>query len=132
MEIIGKIIDALPVQEGVAKSTGKPWKKRLYILETQETYPRKVAITVFGVDRVNQYESMLTPGVNVTASVDVESREFNGRWYTDVTAWKFEIQGQGQAAPAGYPAPDPVAYGAGSPLPPPAITPSEPSDDLPF
>lgn len=131
MEIIGKIIEALPVQEGVAKSTGKPWKKRLYILETQETYPRKVAVTVFGVDRVNQYESMLTPGVNVTASVDVESREFNGRWYTDVSAWKFEIQGQTTPG-GGYSAPDAAAYGAPAVTPPPAIMPSEPSDDLPF
>lgn len=41
MEIIGKIIAAFPEVGGTSKA-GNPWKKREYVLETQETYPKKV------------------------------------------------------------------------------------------
>ena len=53
MEIKGKIIVALPEMSGVSKS-GNNWKKREYVLETQETYPRKVHFDFFG-DRADQY-----------------------------------------------------------------------------
>ncbi len=53
MEIEGKIIVALPEITGVAKATGNPWKKREYVLETQETYPKKVHFDFFG-ERADQ------------------------------------------------------------------------------
>lgn len=127
MEITGKIILALPLQQGTSKA-GNAWKKQEYVLETQETYPRKVKFDFFG-DRVDQYP--LNVGDDVTVSYDIESREFNGRWYTDIRAWKAEKAGAAAAAPAAAP-----AAGAGFPgdFPPaPAdLTPAGPNDDLPF
>ena len=86
MEIKGRIIHVLPLQEGVSKA-GNPWKKQEYVLETEEQYPRKVCFNLFG-DKVDQYPAAI--GEDVVVSFDLESREFNGRWYTDVRAWKIE------------------------------------------
>ena len=86
MEIKGKIIVALPEQTGVSRS-GNNWKKREYVLETQETYPRKVHFDFFG-DRADQYP--LSVGDDITLSFDIESREYNGRWYTSIRGWKAE------------------------------------------
>lgn len=100
MEITGKIIKVLDAQEGVSKTTGNPWKIQGYVLETQEQYPRKVQFDVFGAERIAQ-NSCLEDDV-VKVSFDLESREFNGRWYTSVRAWKVEVVGDGtqSGAPA--------------------------------
>ena len=101
MEIKGKIIQVLPLQSGTSK-VGNPWKKQEYVLETQDQYPRKVKFDFFG-DRVDQFP--LAIGDTVTVSFDLESREFNGRWYTDVRAWKAEKEGAGTENQFGATAP---------------------------
>jgi hypothetical protein len=108
MEVSGKIIHVLPEQGGVAKASGKEWKLQAYVLETQEQYPRKVHFEVFGEDRIKANPCKLDD--IVTVSFDIESREFNGRWYTSVRAWKIE-QGvvETAAAPAAVPAAEPMA-----------------------
>ena len=105
MEVVGKIIQVLPLQEGVAK-TGNPWKLQSYVLETQEQYPRKVCFEVFGEDRIKNNPCAL--GDIVTVSFDIESREFNGRWYTSIRAWRIQqgvVTAEAAAAPAAAPAP---------------------------
>lgn len=110
MEIIGKVIQILPLQQGVSARTGNPWTIKTFILETQENYPRKVAIEMFGDQRIQ--DNPVEIDQVVTASVDVESREVNGRWFTSVRAWKVQ-QGVVAAAPAAAPAPvTPVAPAA--------------------
>ncbi|MBR1426441.1 MAG: DUF3127 domain-containing protein [Paludibacteraceae bacterium] len=103
MEISGKIIQVLPLQEGVGRN-GNPWKVQAYVLETQEQYPRKVHFELFGEDRIKN--NPCTVDDVVTVSFDIESREFNGRWYTSIRAWRVQ-QGVVEAAPA--PAVAPVA-----------------------
>ena len=110
MEVKGKIILSLPETSGTSKA-GNPWKKKEYVLETQETYPRKVHFNFFG-DRVDQYP--LQVGDVVTLSFDINSREFNGRWYTDISGWKAEKEGAAVAVndpsmPPAPPAPAPFA-----------------------
>lgn len=130
MEVTGKIIVVLPVQEGTSKA-GNPWKKRYYVLETQETYPKKIAFYVFGSDRVAQYEN-IAAGMMVRLSFDIESREWQGRWFTDIQGWKIEPV-EAAAPVAGAPVNAPSALEGAVP-PPPAVSfaGSEPSDDLPF
>ena len=108
MEISGKIIQVLPEQGGVSKTSGKEWKMQSYVLETQEQYPRKVHFEVFGEDRIKANPCQLDD--IVTVSFDIESREFNGRWYTSIRAWKIQ-QGvvETAAAPAAVPAAEPMA-----------------------
>lgn len=146
MELIGKIIQILPLQEGVSKA-GNPWKKQEYILETLGTqYPRKVCFNLFG-DNVDKFPMQV--GQDVTVSIDIESREFNGRWYTDVRAWNVlnGVQLAGApapgfaAAPAQPVAPAPAPGFASAPAQPaPQAAPAQPTtvaaptaaDDLPF
>ena len=89
MEVVGKIIQVLPAQEGVGRN-GNPWKVQPYVLETLDQYPRKVHFEVFGEDRIKQNPCELDQ--LVTVSFDIESREFNGRWYTSIRAYRI-VQG---------------------------------------
>ena len=107
MEISGKIIQVLPEQGGVSKTSGKEWKLQAYVLETQEQYPRKVHFEVFGEDRIKANPCQLDD--IVTVSFDIESREFNGRWYTSIRAWKIQQGIVEAAAPAAVPAVEPMA-----------------------
>ena len=138
MDIKGKIIQKLDPQGGVSKA-GNQWKKQEYVLETLDSYPRKVKFDFFG-DRADQYP--LEVGDVITLSYDIESREFNGRWYTDIRGFKAVKEDPNMAAaPAPYPpaagAPAPApAPDAGMPAPPPADQPpfgqEGMGDDLPF
>lgn len=133
INISGIVLNILPLQTGTSKA-GNQWQKQDFILETGGQYPRKVCICLFG-DNVTKFP--LQVGQSVTASVDIESREFNGRWYTDVRAWNVVYNGQQQGAPA--PAPTATAPTA-QPAPTPAkgATAQAPAgapaaaDDLPF
>lgn len=89
MEIEGKIIQELPMQSGTSKA-GNPWKKREWVLETFGSYPRKVKFHVFG-DRSDTIG--IEVGNSYTLSFDLESREFNGRWYTDVSVYQARPMG---------------------------------------
>jgi hypothetical protein len=86
MEITGKIIQVLPEQSGVSKTSGKEWKLQAYVLETQEQYPRNVHFEIFGDDRIKSNQCNIDD--MVTVSFDIESREFNGRWFTSIRAWR--------------------------------------------
>jgi hypothetical protein len=118
MEIIGKLSELLPEQTGQGK-TGNSWRKRSFVIETlDDQYPKKVCIDAWG-DRADSLNT-LSMGDELNVSFDIESREYNGRWYTNVKAWK--IEKKQAAAPSNPPLP-----GAGEMPPPP-----EPTDDLPF
>ncbi len=108
MEIKGTIIQALPEVSGVSRS-GNNWKKREYVLEnTEGSFPRKVAFTCFGdnADRIQ-----LKVGDKVNMFFDIESREFNGRWYTDIRCWRCDIENTGAATST-------TAQNSGTPIPP--------------
>lgn len=138
MEIEGKIILDLPLQSGTSKA-GNLWKKKEWVLETFGQYPRKVKFDIFG-DRVDTIR--LEVGKTYRISYDLESREFNGRWYTDVRAYAAqETAAPGMAEPqAPYGAPAAPMYGApagqsyGTPASPvePTNLGSSDTDDLPF
>lgn len=119
------------MQEGVSKA-GNSWKKKEWVLETFGNYPKKVKFTLFG-DRATNIPLEL--GKSYVVSVDVESREFQGRWYTDVNAYAArEIAAPQVGMPAAAPAmpgaaPAAPQFGGSTPFTQPA---GEPTDDLPF
>ena len=118
MELRARLVQMLPLQTGEGKNG--TWKKQDIIVETEGQYPKKVCVSIWG-DKADA--SLLVVGSMLNISFDVESREFNGRWYTDVRAWKVDAAGEGMAAPV---AQQDVAQ--------PVFTPSsdETKDDLPF
>ena len=97
MEIKGKIIEILPEKSG--QSANGEWRKQEYILETASNYPKKICFMAWG-DKIGEFN--LQQGENVEVSVDLESREYNGRWYTDVKAWKVSKDGINANNPPSY------------------------------
>ena len=83
MEIIGKVSLLLPLQTGTGKNG--QWKKQDFILETEGQVSRKINFSIWG-EKVDQFT--VRAGETVTVFFDLESREYNGRWYTDAKAWK--------------------------------------------
>ena len=88
VEIKGKIIEILPEKSG--QSANGEWRKREYVLETESNYPKKICFMAWG-NKIDEFD--LKQGETVEVSVDLESREYNGRWYTDVKAWKVSKDG---------------------------------------
>ncbi|MDX1571018.1 MAG: DUF3127 domain-containing protein [Xanthomonadales bacterium] len=89
MELTGKIIHVLPEKSG--ESARGPWRKQEYVIETPGEYPKQVCFMAWG-DKIDQFG--IEEGQELTVHFDLESREYNGRWYTDVKAWRVEQTGQ--------------------------------------
>jgi len=85
----GKVIDVLKPESGVSKS-GKEWNRREFVIETDDQYPKKICCNLFG-DKVNMIPSV---GEDVEVSLNIESREYNGRWFHSLNAWKIDKSGQ--------------------------------------
>lgn len=100
MEITGKIIAVLEARGGISK-TGNEWKMQEYVLETHEQYPRKICFNVFGADKISQFNIQI--GEEMTVSFDINAREYNGRWYNDIRAWKVERGATPAVAPVTTP-----------------------------
>lgn len=114
MDISGKVIQVLPKQTGNGKNG--TWEKQDYVIEIQGTYPKKVCFNLWGA-KISQFD--IKEGEFINIGVDIESREYQGRWYTDVRAWKVERPGA-NGAPMGQPASNQA----------PAHDPFAPSDDV--
>lgn len=127
MEVTGKIIQKLDPQSGTSKA-GNAWNKQEYVLETIENFPKKVFFDFFG-ERANQYP--LEVGDTITLSFDIESREWNGRWFTSIRGWKAEktvVNPQQETVSASMPVSNAVPA---SPMPDFSQSEGE-NDDLPF
>ena len=131
MEITGKVVRLGALTEGT--SARGPWRKQDLIIETEEQFPKTVCLTCWTnqIDEIQKF----APGQTIKAQIDLSSREFNGKWYTDVRVWRFEPIGASAPA-AAQPAPQPTMHQT----PPPAATPAtdyfpptgDSVDDLPF
>ena len=132
MEIIGKVVRLGTLTEGT--SARGPWRKQELIIETEEQYPRTVCLICWTnqIDEIQKF----APGQTIKAQIEISSREFNGKWYTDVRVWRFDPVGATTAtvAPA-----QPVQQPSMHQTPPAAqptseyYPPAEDSvDDLPF
>jgi hypothetical protein len=132
MQLTGKIVSLLPMQTGTGRNG--TWRKQEVILETEGQYPKKVCVAVWG-ERID--ENQLRIGNNLKVDVDVESREYNGRWYTDVKAWRVEVvaAGSNTSTDATY-TPVQTNQGTGTPTPPiqqyDNNLPGSGGDDMPF
>ena len=99
MEFEGVVYKIMPATKGT--SARGDWQRQEVIFELPQEFSRKICVTFFNkpadVERLKE-------GAAYTVSVNVESREYNGRWYTDVRAWR--IQPKQEQAPAAAPAPE--------------------------
>ncbi len=93
MELAGKLVQTLSIVTGT--SAKGEWKKQEFIIETAEQYPRKICIVAWKdkVDEVNALEI----GETITCHINIESKEHNNSWFTNITAWKIEKGGGNEA-----------------------------------
>ena len=119
------------------------WTAQDFVLETHDTYPKKMVFSVFGADRLQRFGIQVGQEVNV--SFDIDAHEYNGRWFNSIRAWKVDRNLQAAAQPGAPVAPDApfaAAPAAQAPFPPASAAPAAPSasplpaadagDDLPF
>lgn len=85
MEISGLVVNTF-IETGTTKA-GSDWKKKIIILEyTEGVYTKKLALDLFGDNNIDN--NPVEAGQKVTVSFDVESRVYNGRWFTSASAWR--------------------------------------------
>ena len=121
LELEGRIVRKLNVQTGA--SARGAWSKQEFILEYQEgNFPTQVCMNVWGDDKVKELEKFQI-GDKVKVSFNLSSREYNGRWYSDIRAWRIE------PAVATPPPASPVSYDYAPPV---AMDAPISEDDLPF
>ena len=94
MEIIGKVAQLLPLVTGQGRNG--EWRKQEFIIEIADgQFPKKICFSLWG-DKIDQAGLSLNEMVKVF--FDVESREYNARWFTEAKAWKVEKQGTGASS----------------------------------
>ncbi|MFN8208565.1 MAG: DUF3127 domain-containing protein [Bacteroidales bacterium] len=121
MEISGKLLQVLPVQEIQGKNG--PMQKHTFVIETQEQYPKKVCFSAWG-DKTGDLKQSAA-GDMLKVQFSLESREYQGRWYTEAKAYRIEKSGAGRPAEASWPGSDSIP-------PPQAPSFDAAPDDLPF
>ncbi|HOO83690.1 MAG TPA: DUF3127 domain-containing protein [Prolixibacteraceae bacterium] len=93
LDIKGRLIQILPVQSGTSKA-GNEWSKQEFVIETsEEQFPKKVCFTLFG-DKVSLLNG-INNGDEVEVAFNLESREFSGKWYHNINAWRISKVAQG-------------------------------------
>ena len=107
MEIQGKVVAVLNPQSYTSQKNGNTYVTNQFVIETQGQYPKKVAFKVMGEDKFAQMQIAVGGFYNV--SFDVESREWQGKWFTECQAWRaVRMDGQQAAAPAPTPVQNPL------------------------
>lgn len=130
IELIGTLVQVLPEAGGTSRA-GNPWLKQEFIVEYQDgQFPKKVCFTAFGNERVADLKKFTT-GDQLKVSINLESREYNGRWYTEARAWRIEAADGGDGYAGTTSAPQQAARPA-SPQPLPPVMSESGDDDLPF
>ena len=127
MELAGKVIAVLEPRGGVSKN-GNEWKVQEYVIETHDQYPRRMCFDVFGADKIQQFNIQVSEELNVF--FDIDAREWQGRWFNSIRAWKVErVNADAQQMPP-MDAPFPPLNAA--PAAPVDFSSSDEKDDLPF
>lgn len=120
MEITGKLIKILEPITGEGRNG--PWKKQNFVIETSGEYSKKICFTVWG-DKIDF--NSLTESDTIKVLFDIESREYNNNWYTDLKAWKADVVKPGGSEPM-------IEQPPLDQLNIPPDLPEEEGDDLPF
>jgi len=84
MEITGKITRVFEVVTGNGRKG--TWSKQEFILEQPGQFPKPVCVQLWGEELITKYD--LVVGLTVTAHINIESREWQGKYFTDVRCWK--------------------------------------------
>jgi len=87
LKMTGEIVKILEVEKGTTKA-GKDWQKLTFVINNGNQYNPEVAFQIFGIDKVEKFNKFNKVGSKVDVSFNVSSREFNGKYYNSLDAWK--------------------------------------------
>jgi hypothetical protein len=122
MDISGKVSRIMPLVSGQGRNG--EWRKQEFVIEIEAgSFPKKVCLSLWG-DKIDQ--AQLREGAAVKVFFDLESREYNGRWYTEARAWRVEPDLGAPSAPAEASTDYPAISAPASPEQ------DSTADDLPF
>ena len=96
MNVLGKLIKKLDRETGVSKS-GKTWEKQSILVEQNAEFNKEVAISFFG-DKIKSIRD-IEEGSDVNVSINLSSREFNGKYYHNIDGWFIAKVGQETVSP---------------------------------
>ena len=100
MEVTGTIVNVLPKQSGTSKA-GKAWEKQEFILEVPGQYPKRILFATLGTEKIQRILPNLVQGQVRTVFFDIDCREFNGKYYNDVSAYSVQMPRAQQNTPQG-------------------------------
>lgn len=86
MELFGKVTR---VNEGEVKTSqaGNEYFRQLVVIQTGDSHLKEVAFVV----KNKQLQNCVSVGQSVVVNFYVESREYQGRWYTEAVAMGFKV-----------------------------------------
>lgn len=127
LEIKGSIVQICTPQRTPKKDGSGVFRQQTFVIQTDGQYPKKVALLIKKDEMIESFEKYNSEGQEVLVKFNAESREWNGKWFTDLIVWRVEsVRNNTQQAPAPQPvAPAPI----NSSVPPSA---EGEKDDLPF
>ena len=103
LAVTGKLVKALDVESGTSKA-GKEWKKQSFVIDTGAQFNPEVCFSLFGEDKIGMLQG-INPGEEIEVSFNLSSREYNGRYYHNIDAWRINkaatavLSAQADAAP---------------------------------
>jgi hypothetical protein len=97
--VLGKISKVLDKVSGTSKSSGKDWVKQEFVLKTDDQYNNLYAFTLFGDEKVENFGKYNKVGDTVKVSFNVNTNEYNGKYFTSLNAWSIFKEGGSESSP---------------------------------
>ena len=95
LSVKGKLSSKLSVESGTSKA-GKEWKKQSFLIDTGAQYNPEICFQLFGEDKI-EILNHHNEGDQVEVSFNLSSREYNGKYFHNIDAWRIEGQGTGSS-----------------------------------
>ena len=95
MELTGTVIHVNELKSGEGKR-GKTWKSQEFVIQFKDgIYDKKCMLTLIN-DKTELCPSI---GDAVKVLFNIDCREYNDKWYNDLTAWKVEVLAESNDLP---------------------------------
>jgi len=89
LKVSGKITKILPPQNGTTKS-GTHWTKMTFVIDNGDQYNSTFAFEIWKDEKVRAFNEHYNIGDFVVVDFNVDTSEYNGKFYTNLKAWKVE------------------------------------------
>ena len=97
LKVKGKIVKILEVEKGTSKA-GKDWQKQNFVIDTGAKYNPEICFQLFGDEKVDMLRNF-GEGQEVQVHFNVSSREYNGRYFHNLDAWKIVKASEEKVSP---------------------------------